>query len=200
MIHFQDRTGDFARLVESGRTKRLAKHQSVSIPQTRVPKHSEFHIVASDVAQELANTYGKLERLTKRKATTALSFCSVLLLFFVFNFCAMLFHHRRLCVAFSVAKSTSMYGDPAQDIQILTDDIKSSMTQLHKRLKDLEALRDSHNQQAIVHSDTVVKSLGNRLLSAKTNFLNVLETRKEVSCRAFVPPPTKTREYWRRRT
>ena len=42
-----------------------------------------------------------------------------------------------------VAKSTSMYGDPAQDIQILTDDIKSSMTQLHKRLKDLEALRDS---------------------------------------------------------
>ena len=73
-----------------------------------------------------------------------------------------------------------MYGDPAQDIQLLSDDIKASMTVLHKQLKELETLRDSQNQQATVHSDTIVKSLGNRLLVAKTNFLGVLETRKEV--------------------
>jgi hypothetical protein len=57
-----------------------------------------------------------------------------------------------------------MYGDPAQDIQLLTDDIKSSMTVLHTQLSDLKALRDDRNQQATLHSDAVIKVSGTSLL------------------------------------
>ena len=200
-MSFLDRTRDFAEAVESCRSRRLAKQLPVNVPATRTRKRTEFHTVASNVAQELAATYGKLERLTKRKqqrrrctCTQARAtrtsdgrrrrvrrmrrvvgwrFCVIAV------FCFFLLSFRCLSHC-TVAKSTSMYGDPAQDIQLLSDDIKASMTVLHKQLKELETLRDSQNQQATVHSDTIVKSLGNRLLVAKTNFLGVLETRKEV--------------------
>jgi len=138
-----DRTADFATAIESSRAKLLAQHKKVSIPQKRTKPRSEFHNVASNVAQQLASTYDNLERLTL------------------------------LC------KSTSMYGDPAQDIQNLTEDIKHNITSLRDQLSTLQSIQDTKNSQVGAHSETVVKSLTARLQNAKSSFLTVLERRKE---------------------
>jgi syntaxin 5 len=78
-----------------------------------------------------------------------------------------------------LAKSTSMYDDPAEDIQTLSDDIKRSLSFMRDQLASLQALQDASNAQVGQHEQTVVKALSTRFLRAKTAFLTVLETRKD---------------------
>jgi syntaxin 5 len=78
-----------------------------------------------------------------------------------------------------LAKSTSMYDDPAEDIQALSDDIKRSLSFMRDQLASLQALQDASNAQVGQHEQTVVKALSSRFLRAKTAFLTVLETRKD---------------------
>ncbi len=67
-----------------------------------------------------------------------------------------------------LAKRTSMFDDPAQEIQDLTMVVKQDITGLNRAIEDLQQLssknRDgSHNKQISAHSTTVVDNLRTRL-------------------------------------
>lgn len=82
-----------------------------------------------------------------------------------------------------LAKRTSMFDDPAQDIAELTTVIKQDITTLNASISDLQGL--SHqgwgegNRQSSVHSETVVDNLRARLKDTTMEFKDVLTLRSE---------------------
>jgi syntaxin 5 len=85
-----------------------------------------------------------------------------------------------------VAKRTSMFDDPAVEIQDLTSVIKQDITALTAAISDLQVLCDSRNDAAnrtkhsTEHSTTIVDDLKSRLMSTTKDFKDVLTMRTEV--------------------
>jgi len=83
-----------------------------------------------------------------------------------------------------LAKRTSMFDDPAQEIQDLTLVVKQDITGLNRAIEDLQHLsannRDgSYNKQINAHSTTVVDNLRTRLKDTTKEFKDVLTLRTE---------------------
>lgn len=83
-----------------------------------------------------------------------------------------------------LAKRTSMFDDPAVEIQELTAVIKQDITALNAAIEELQRLceaRDNanRNKHTSEHSTTVVDSLKSRLMSTTKNFKDVLTMRTE---------------------
>eukprot|EP00898_Chlorokybus_atmophyticus_P005404 jgi/Chlat1/5865/Chrsp4S06381 len=80
-----------------------------------------------------------------------------------------------------LAKRTSMFDDPAQEIQELTAVIKKDITALNGAIAELQSLRVNAEgtKQSADHSATVVDSLKTRLMGATKDFKDVLSLRSE---------------------
>lgn len=86
-----------------------------------------------------------------------------------------------------VAKRTSMFDDPAVEIQELTSVVKQDITALNAAISDLQQICDSRHdganqtKQSTEHSTTVVNTLKSRLMNTTEEFKEVLTLRTEVS-------------------
>ncbi|KAB2618507.1 hypothetical protein D8674_014376 [Pyrus ussuriensis x Pyrus communis] len=96
-------------------------------------------------------------------------------------------HHtsQKLGKLAQLAKRTSVFDDPALEIQELTAAIKQDITGLNSALIDLQLHCNSQNESGNIssdtttHSTTVVDNLKNRLMSATKEFKEVLTMRTE---------------------
>jgi syntaxin 5 len=94
---------------------------------------------------------------------------------------------QKLSKLTKLAKRTSMFDDPAVEIQDLTSVIKQDITALNAAISDLQVLCDSRNEAAnrtkhsSEHSTTIVDDLKSRLMSTTKDFKDVLTMRTEVS-------------------
>lgn len=85
-----------------------------------------------------------------------------------------------------MAKRSSVFDDPTREIQELTVVIKQEISGLNGALLDLQAVRNSHNDESSIstdtttHSATVVDDLKNRLMDTTKEFKDVLTLRTEV--------------------
>ena len=85
-----------------------------------------------------------------------------------------------------MAKRSSVFDDPTREIQELTVVIKQEISGLNGALLDLQAVRNSHNDESNIsrdtttHSATVVDDLKNRLMDTTKEFKDVLTLRTEV--------------------
>jgi hypothetical protein len=83
-----------------------------------------------------------------------------------------------------VAKSQSLFNDPAEKIQELVVLIKQDIQFLDKKINDLEKLvrQQKHaNEQMGTHTETIVEALKSNLVTTTNNFRKVLEIRTQVS-------------------
>ena len=90
------------------------------------------------------------------------------------------------CVCDVVAKRTSMFDDPAVEIQELTSVVKQDITALNAAISDLQQICEMRNdanqtKQSSEHSTTVVDTLKSRLMNTTKEFKDVLTLRTEVS-------------------
>ena len=85
-----------------------------------------------------------------------------------------------------MAKRSSVFDDPTREIGELTAVIKQEISGLNTALIDLQAVRNSHNDERNIsrdtttHSATVVDDLKNRLMDTTKEFKDVLTLRTEV--------------------
>ncbi|CAM6116575.1 unnamed protein product [Calypogeia fissa] len=92
---------------------------------------------------------------------------------------------QKLSKLTKLAKRTSMFDDPAAEIQDLTAVIKQDITALNAAISDLQVLCDSRNEGAnrtkhsSEHSTTVVDNLKSRLMNTTKEFKDVLTLRTE---------------------
>ncbi|CAL9762179.1 syntaxin-32-like [Musa acuminata AAA Group] len=92
---------------------------------------------------------------------------------------------QKLAKLAKLAKRTSVFDDPAVEIQELTAVIKQDITALNSAVVDLQLLCNSQNESGTMskdttsHSATVVDNLKNRLMSATKEFKEVLTMRTE---------------------
>lgn len=86
-----------------------------------------------------------------------------------------------------MAKRTSMFDDPAVEIQELTSVVKQDITALNAAISDLQQICEMRNdganqtRQSSEHSTTVVDTLKSRLMNTTKEFKDVLTLRTEVS-------------------
>lgn len=79
-----------------------------------------------------------------------------------------------------LAKRTSMFDDPAQEIHDLSTIVKQDIQALNQAITDLQTfLGGVGNKQSADHSNTVVETLRNRLKDATKEFKTVLELRTD---------------------
>ncbi|KAL1190527.1 Syntaxin-32 [Cardamine amara subsp. amara] len=84
-----------------------------------------------------------------------------------------------------LAKRTSVFDDPTQEIQELTVVIKQEISGLNTALLDLQVVRNTQNDEGnnsrdtTTHSATVVDNLKNRLMDTTKEFKDVLTMRTE---------------------
>lgn len=92
---------------------------------------------------------------------------------------------QKLSKLAKLAKRTSMFDDPAVEIQELTAVIKEDITALNAAISDVQALcnshteSSSHSKQSSEHSMTVVDNLKSRLMNTTKEFKEVLTLRTE---------------------
>ncbi|CAH2052759.1 unnamed protein product [Thlaspi arvense] len=92
---------------------------------------------------------------------------------------------QKLSKLAKLAKRTSVFDDPTQEIQELTVVIKQEISALNTALLDLQAVRNSQNNEGNIsrdtttHSATVVDDLKNRLMDTTKEFKDVLTMRTE---------------------
>ncbi|KAJ0254695.1 Syntaxin-32 [Hirschfeldia incana] len=92
---------------------------------------------------------------------------------------------QKLSKLAQLAKRSSVFDDPTREIQELTVVIKQEISGLNGALLDLQAVRDSHNDERSIsrdtttHSATVVDDLKNRLMDTTKEFKDVLTLRTE---------------------
>ncbi|CAA7019458.1 unnamed protein product [Microthlaspi erraticum] len=92
---------------------------------------------------------------------------------------------QKLSKLAKLAKRTSVFDDPTQEIQELTAVIKQEISALNTALLDLQAVRSSQNDEGnvskdtTIHSATVVDSLKTRLMDTTKEFKDVLTMRTE---------------------
>lgn len=84
-----------------------------------------------------------------------------------------------------MAKKTSMFDDPAKEIEELTAVIKQDITALNAAFSDLQALQNSQvgdsnfSKDSAIHFTTIVDDLNNRLKGITKELKDVLVTRSE---------------------
>jgi syntaxin 5 len=84
-----------------------------------------------------------------------------------------------------MTKKTSMFDDPAREIEELTAVIKQDITALNAAFSDLQALQNSQagdsnfSKDSAVHFTTIVDDLNNRLKGITKELKDVLVTRSE---------------------
>lgn len=84
-----------------------------------------------------------------------------------------------------MAKKTSMFDDPAKEIEELTAVIKQDITALNASFSDLQALQNSQvgdsnfSKDSAIHFTTIVDDLNNRLKGITKELKDVLVTRSE---------------------
>eukprot|EP01121_Diplochlamys_sp_Union-15-3_P001311 TRINITY_DN11149_c0_g1_i1.p1 TRINITY_DN11149_c0_g1~~TRINITY_DN11149_c0_g1_i1.p1 ORF type:complete len:298 (-),score=36.24 TRINITY_DN11149_c0_g1_i1:21-914(-) len=81
-----------------------------------------------------------------------------------------------------LAKSRSLFDDPAEKIQELTFIIKGDIQRLNNKISNLQQYiksKTSSNPQSSVHQTTIVDSLKNNLLQTTNQFREVLEIRTD---------------------
>ncbi|RID53205.1 hypothetical protein BRARA_G00621 [Brassica rapa] len=84
-----------------------------------------------------------------------------------------------------LSKLAQLFDDPTREIQELTAVIKQEISSLNSALIDLQAVRNSHNDERTIsrdtttHSATVVDDLKNRLMDTTKEFKDVLTLRTE---------------------
>lgn len=82
-----------------------------------------------------------------------------------------------------LAKRSSMFDDPAAEVDELTGIIKQDIQAMNSSIAELQRLsarsKDPHNKQSESHSHTVVDSLRSRLIDTTQEFKEVLTTRTE---------------------
>ncbi|CAF2076279.1 hypothetical protein Bca4012_089791 [Brassica carinata] len=92
---------------------------------------------------------------------------------------------QKLSKLAQLAKRSSVFDDPTREIQELTVVIKQEISGLNGALLDLQAVRNSHNDESNIsrdtttHSATVVDDLKNRLMDTTKEFKDVLTLRTE---------------------
>lgn len=92
---------------------------------------------------------------------------------------------QKLSKLAKLAKRTSMFDDPAVEIQELTSVVKQDITALNAAISDLQQIcelrNDGANQtrQSSEHSTTVVDTLKSRLMNTTKEFKDVLTLRTE---------------------
>ncbi|KAF8117682.1 hypothetical protein N665_0008s0037 [Sinapis alba] len=93
---------------------------------------------------------------------------------------------QKLSKLAQLAKRSSVFDDPTREIQELTVVIKQEISGLNGALLDLQAVRNSHNddernisRDTTTHSATVVDDLKNRLMDTTKEFKDVLTLRTE---------------------
>lgn len=92
---------------------------------------------------------------------------------------------QKLSKLAKLAKRTSMFDDPAVEIQELTAVIKQDITALNAAISDLHLLCNSQSEssglsrQSSEHSTTVVDNLKSRLMNTTKEFKEVLTMRTE---------------------
>jgi len=85
-----------------------------------------------------------------------------------------------------LARKSSMFNDPAVEIQELTALIKNEITALNSALSDLQAIQNmdmadgSYSQDRIVHSTAVCDDLKSKLMGTTKHLQDVLTARTEV--------------------
>lgn len=99
---------------------------------------------------------------------------------------------NKLLFHFSVAKSSSMFNDPALEIQELTALIKIDIDALNLAVSELQALQNFEasdrdlSKDSIVHSTTICDDLKNRLMGTTKQFKDVLTARTEVEAHGLL--------------
>lgn len=82
-----------------------------------------------------------------------------------------------------LAKRTSLFDDPAQEIQEISSSVKNDIQNLNAAIAELASVsagsRAGPNRQAVDHSHTVVDSLRARLKDATKEFKDVLTLRTD---------------------
>ncbi|KAG9453954.1 hypothetical protein H6P81_006858 [Aristolochia fimbriata] len=84
-----------------------------------------------------------------------------------------------------LAKKSSIFDDPAMEIQELTALIKSDITALNLAISELQTLQNSEvadghvSKDSVVHATTICDDLKNRLMGTTKQFKDVLTTRTE---------------------
>ncbi|KAG2321374.1 hypothetical protein Bca4012_055584 [Brassica carinata] len=92
---------------------------------------------------------------------------------------------QKLSKLAQLAKRSSVFDDPTREIGELTAVIKQEISGLNTALLDLQAVRNSHNDERNIsrdtttHSATVVDDLKNRLMDTTKEFKDVLTLRTE---------------------
>ncbi|XVF49236.1 hypothetical protein PTKIN_Ptkin03bG0252400 [Pterospermum kingtungense] len=92
---------------------------------------------------------------------------------------------QKLAKLTKLAKRSSVFDDPAAEIQEMTSVIKQDITALNSAVVDLQLFCNSQNESGNIssdtttHSTTVVDNLKNRLMSTTKEFKEVLTMRTE---------------------
>ncbi|KAJ6229809.1 syntaxin-5 [Anaeramoeba flamelloides] len=90
---------------------------------------------------------------------------------------------KKLSDLSKLAKSTSLYNDPTQQIQTLTHEIKEEIQTLNRQLESVEILsshnKEKQNRQTKQHTNEVVGSLKGQLANTTHTFQEVLRERTE---------------------
>lgn len=83
-----------------------------------------------------------------------------------------------------MAKSQSLFDDPADKIEELTGIIKLDIQNIRKKIEDLQILSDTYrhrNKQSSDHNVKIIDALKSGLTDTTDQFAKVLEVRTEVS-------------------
>nr|VDC96561.1 unnamed protein product [Brassica rapa] len=169
---YRDRTDEFFGIVETLR-RSIAPDAANNVPyggggggrredpRSAVANQSEFKKRAAVIGLAINQTSQKLSKLAQRVRTIVSE------------------------DVISLAKRSSVFDDPTREIQELTAVIKQEISSLNSALIDLQAVRNSHNDERTIsrdtttHSATVVDDLKNRLMDTTKEFKDVLTLRTE---------------------
>ncbi|CDY66440.1 BnaCnng50850D [Brassica napus] len=169
---YRDRTDEFFGIVETLR-RSTAPDAANNVPyggggggrredpRSAVANQSEFKKRAAVIGLAINQTSQKLSKLAQRVRTIVSE------------------------DVISLAKRSSVFDDPTREIQELTAVIKQEISSLNSALIDLQAVRNSHNDERTIsrdtttHSATVVDDLKNRLMDTTKEFKDVLTLRTE---------------------
>lgn len=162
----RDRTSEFHAIVD-----RLRKTQGSTLPYANEANGAVTNGHAGETARLLPPTTGSLQsEFNKRASQIGLSIHQT---------------SQKLSKLAKLAKRTSMFDDPAVEIQELTSVVKQDITALNAAISDLQQLCDSRNdgvnqtKHSSEHSTTVVDTLKSRLMNTTKEFKDVLTLRTE---------------------
>lgn len=155
----RDRTKDFQSLIALAKQRRPSADSAASVngtqPSTSAP---------AGLSQTSSATHQQSE-FSKRASAIGLGIHST---------------SQKLQKLTQLAKRTSMFDDPAQEIHELSTIVKHDIQALNQGITDLQTfLGGVGNKQSASHSNNVVETLRNRLKDATKEFKNVLELRTD---------------------